>query len=98
MKKWDKYYDHLDTIPPTSFCGSKEAWRAILEEEKRKGTKNKCDGELLTKSNETANTEAADDSKKVEDIASECSEKSDRIIKEYVMIPIKADSKTIRSR
>lgn len=36
MNKWDTYYEYLDTIPPISFCGSKEQWFAILEEEQKK--------------------------------------------------------------
>lgn len=35
MHKWQSYYDVLDELPPTSFCGPKEAWLAILEEEKK---------------------------------------------------------------
>lgn len=36
MNKWNKYYEFLDTVPPISFCGSKEKWQAILEEERQK--------------------------------------------------------------
>lgn len=36
MNKWNKYYEYLDTLPPISFCGSKEKWQAILEEERQK--------------------------------------------------------------
>lgn len=36
MDKWDKYYELLDRLPPTSFCGPREKWFALLEEEERK--------------------------------------------------------------
>lgn len=36
MNKWNNYYEYLDTVPPISFCGSKEKWQAILEEERQK--------------------------------------------------------------
>ncbi|CAD1470829.1 unnamed protein product, partial [Heterotrigona itama] len=36
MDKWQAYYEHLDTIPPTSFCGLKEEWLASLEKGRRK--------------------------------------------------------------
>ncbi|KOC60488.1 hypothetical protein WH47_07846 [Habropoda laboriosa] len=35
IDKWEKHYQHLDRIPPTSFCGSKEEWIEILEKEER---------------------------------------------------------------
>lgn len=42
VNKWDTYYEHLDTIPPISFCGSKEQWSAILEAEQKK-PREKCE-------------------------------------------------------
>lgn len=42
MNKWDTYYEHLDTIPPISFCGSKEQWFAILEKQQKK-LREKCE-------------------------------------------------------
>nr|XP_012145039.1 PREDICTED: uncharacterized protein LOC105663011 [Megachile rotundata] len=36
MNKWDKYYEHLDRIPPTSFCGPTRAWLEFLEQQEKK--------------------------------------------------------------
>ncbi|XP_076282497.1 uncharacterized protein LOC143209988 [Lasioglossum baleicum] len=100
MDKWEKYYDHLDTIPPTSFCGSKEAWLAIVEEERRKRAKDKCHEELLPQSKETGNGKQSAEivhSKKLKDTACEHSVTPDGLAKEYVMIPVKVTSKEMQS-
>ncbi|KZC11973.1 hypothetical protein WN55_03477 [Dufourea novaeangliae] len=96
MEKWEKYYDHLDTVPPTSFCGPKETWLAILKEERMKQERNKCHEKEVAVSSGTETSKNAvkiAELEKQEDNVSECSERPDGIVKEYVMIPIKATCK-----
>lgn len=81
MNKWSRYYDHLDSLPPTSFCGSREAWLAVLEQEKRK-TMASCHEEQISKSEKVADT-------KSNETESQCSDRLHGLAKEYVMIPIK---------
>lgn len=88
MNKWDKYNQLLDELPPISFCGPKEAWLKILEEEK---LREKCHEEQILKKDEDVKSQKSQQNK---DTMSECSERPDGIVKEYVMLPIKVDCST----
>lgn len=36
MKKWEKYNEKLDEVPPSTFCGTKEDWLAEVSRRRLK--------------------------------------------------------------